>query len=206
MHRADGANRDRELLLAGISHSPRLGRTHRRLWVMQTISLLRKLAVIAVLVVVAGVGFLGREYYRFSGQQPRLDHFKKQVDDAGGSVVTEPQGPFWLKDFYPRRITTVNLTGAKIDDTWLSCVVEAGSVPLLDLSNTPVSDAGLAILKTSDQLEKLILRETKITNAGLEHLATFPALNYVNLDGTYVTQAGASQLRERRPGLHVVGR
>jgi hypothetical protein len=68
-------------------------------------------------------------------------------------------------------------------------------VTSLDLSGTKIDDKLLPRLKGLTRLENLKLRDTRITDNGLVHLADFRDLKQLDLGRTRITDAGLPKLK-----------
>jgi hypothetical protein len=78
----------------------------------------------------------------------------------------------------------------------------------LDLSSTKVDDDGLAALSQLEfpYLGTLTIEHLpNVTDKGIQQLAGFQSLEFLTVTGTKVTRKGAEQLRNKIPGLTVLG-
>ncbi len=148
-----------------------------------------------ILVVVAIGLQLGIPVYR---QQVVI----QEIERLGGSVLTEPFGPEWLRSWmggeWMMLVDTVNevyLNGSAATDAtlgYLSCLT---GLMNLWLNETNVTDAGLVHLNGFRSLQHLALINTQVTDAGLEHLARTTDLRDLILNNTQITDVGLGQLK-----------
>ncbi len=78
----------------------------------------------------------------------------------------------------------------------------------LDLSSTKVDDDGLAALSQLEfpYLGTLTIEHLpNVTDKGIQQLASFKSLEFLSVAGTNVTRKGAEQLKNKIPGLTVLG-
>jgi hypothetical protein len=126
----------------------------------------------------------------------------REIKRLGGTVVTRPTGPQWLRDRVSKErmqlfddVVGVHFGGTNATDTTLSLVGGLTRLERLFLDNTQVSDAGLAHLKGLTRLQLLSLDGTQVTDSGLVHVAGLTALQQLWLGDTRVTDAGLVPLR-----------
>src|SRR5258708_1260876 len=135
--------------------------------------------MLASMVLLLGIGglWLGARGYR---QMVAI----RDIEQAGGEVLTEKAGPEWLR--------------ARVGDEWmrsLDKVVRVDFYGLDRLDGTPVTDAELVNLKGLTELTLLSLDGTWVSDTGLEHLQGLTRLKSLSLCNTQVTDAGLKHLR-----------
>jgi hypothetical protein len=184
--------------------------------------------LLAAVTAAAGVLAFWRAYvYPYRVQIDAMQVF----GDCGGTVVTRPAGPGWLRPLLGEEtmqtIVRVDLANCPVTDdclAWLRRLPDleefrvGTSTPgvaiptiertldnaeYLNLMGTRVTDAGLRHLAHCRQLETLFLQGTRVTNDGLHPLKELPSLRFVWLEGTQVTAEGARDLRRALPQAFV---
>ena len=109
----------------------------------------------------------------------------KRIQSIGGSVVqTEGKAT----------VAAVDLSGTRVTDADLECLVELKELESLNLSGTAVSNAGLKWLSGLQNLQRLDLSNTGITNPGAKDLAALLHLAELDLKDVSVTDAGLKDL------------
>jgi hypothetical protein len=139
------------------------------------------LAAAVLILVACGLQF-GMPIYR---QQMAV----REIERLGGSVLTSPRGPKWLRD----------LAG---DERMKSFDIVDGA----DLGDIHATDANLEQLTALTGLEDLWLHDSQVTDAGLAHLPGFANLHSLSLGSPNVTDAGLKEIAKCRKlrslGLH----
>jgi hypothetical protein len=102
-------------------------------------------------------------------------------------------------------VAELDLGRTAITDAALREVGRMKRLTRLDLDGTAISDVGLAALRGLDHLRSLNLFGTRVGDGGLTMLVELPNLERVYLWQSHVTPEGLARLRERRPGLLVIG-
>jgi len=118
-----------------------------------------------VLIALAGLTALTVPYYR-------AHRFESEVEQLGGQVMLDSSvseswqewagthNAPWALGIFENQVWSADLSGTKIDDTWLrrlSCFPE---IRHLDISGTEITDAGLAVLQQLPRLAHLDLSKT----------------------------------------------
>ena len=105
-----------------------------------------------------------------------------------------------LKDLQHLRwisnVTTVNLSGERFGDRFLTALSRLESVERLVIQGTAVTDVGMANVEKLTGLRWLFVFHTPITDSAVKHLLALPRLDEVKLYGTQVTAAGVAELKE----------
>jgi hypothetical protein len=101
-------------------------------------------------------------------------------------------------------VVWLNLANTKITDQGLT-QLKGMKLRKLHLENTAIGDAGLANIKDQVDLEYLNLYGTSVTDKGLQHLQKMTKLKRLYVWQTKVSDAGIKSIREKIPGLKVIG-
>jgi Leucine-rich repeat (LRR) protein len=102
----------------------------------------------------------------------------KEIERLGGTVVTMPGGPDWLR--------------GRIDDDGME---PFDTVTEIEIPDSQASDATLRNMGSLARLERLRLDKTNVTDAGMVHLSGLTNLRDLWLDNTQVTDIGLSRLK-----------
>ncbi|MBP3958379.1 hypothetical protein J8F10_24280 [Gemmata sp. G18] len=94
-----------------------------------------------------------------------------------------------------RRLLTLHLMLAAVNDDALKGLTGCENLGLLDLSGTLVTDEGLKVVAGLKNISHLDLSMTKVTDAGLKELIVLKKLTNLNLSETKVTEAGIEELK-----------
>ena len=92
------------------------------------------------------------------------------------------------------RLTTLNASNCKLTNIQLRYFANLTQLTSLILVGTPVTDAGLAHLRSLSNLDSLQLGSTQISDHGLADIATLHNLKTLDLGKTKITDAGLKQL------------
>jgi hypothetical protein len=100
-----------------------------------------------------------------------------KIRQMGGTVVTHPGGPSWLRQRIGEEwmpvfdvVDRIELRGPKWTDAAMAELSGVASLQSLVLRDAPLTDAGLATLKGLENLQSLTLTRTQVTNEGLADL------------------------------------
>ena len=88
------------------------------------------------------------------------------------------------------RITTLDLTKSRINDTNIHWLTAHRHIRAIDLRRTSLTDKALKHLAGLSELTEIDLRDTQVTGDGLKYLAQLKKLETVHLGDTQLTGAG----------------
>ncbi|MBT4865177.1 MAG: protein kinase, partial [Planctomycetaceae bacterium] len=105
-----------------------------------------------------------------------------------------------------KKIETLSLTNANLDDSAAAAIASLVGIRELDLSgNRKISDAGIAQLKALSSLQVLSLRGTGLSDASIPVLISMKSLKGLNTSSTRFSFTGVSSIERVLTGCHVVG-
>lgn len=172
---------------------PANGKRPRRIF------LLLDLLLLVVLGGVAWLGFTARGLEACaivlnSAKWEAVWNAPKLEAEQQAAVNLRKHGVLVIAEAPDRRVTTVNLEGATINDELLAQVAKLYRLTTLNASNCNVTDDQLRYFANLGQLVSLILVDTPVTDAGLAHLRSLSNLNSLQLGSTQISDRGLADI------------
>lgn len=90
----------------------------------------------------------------------------------------------------------LTLSGTKITDAGLECLLQLKKLKKLRISNTMITDKGMSVLSKCERIEDLDLSQTEIGDFGVRELTALPRLKRLNLYLTKVTDSGLDAFKK----------
>jgi hypothetical protein len=119
------------------------------------------------------------------------------VEDAGGTVLTERAGPYWLRQqvgderlMALEAVDFFHLWRDETTDDDVRLVRRLPNVQRIEIRARGVTDAGVAYLKELTNLRDLDICGTRVTDDGLANLAGLTTLERLNLGVTKISDRG----------------
>ncbi|MCA9247597.1 MAG: hypothetical protein KDA42_10790 [Planctomycetales bacterium] len=180
----------------------------------RTLSLQAILLVSADLAVV--FAFVGARHRQHQAQ----DLVRAELGSAGERIVVNASGSITEvsvrshdsiapgREFahlaHLRRLDTLDLRGAAIDDAALADLAAIRQLRHLDLSQTPITDAGVRHLLSLTELQSLNLGGTRVTDISLRLLCSLGNLRVIHVENTLTTALGVEQFNHLAPDCVVL--
>lgn len=154
------------------------------------------------LISISAVAALGVNAYQCGMPFYRQTISIREIEEAGGRVVTQPGGPDWLKSWLrDERLRMLDvphvahLDRTSFTDRQMRSLARLTSLEGVDLRATRVTDLGLSLIRTLEHLSYLDLDATDISDDGLVHLKGQSELEFLFLNDTRISDAGLFHLK-----------
>lgn len=155
------------------------------------------LVVMLTLVVLTGLGVV----VVLECDQYRLTRIVKDVEAAGGAVVSQSDWPQWMPEFIRGRwwrISIVDLSGCVVSDELMGDICLFSRARQLYLEDAAVGPAAFDYLGHMDNVVVLILNGCRFVDGDLERLVDKKTIKMLWMDGTGVDDDGLRFLCEMR--------